>query len=238
MVFWQFDEARNTRSWHVIRTPARIMIGGASGTGKTHIIKEMLMNCMETFGICFDKIIYCISPQASNDPIYTELAEHFNKPDKPPVITFEMGLPFDFINNLQDRIVIGEHVLLVIDDLVTQAANSDAIRELFIVNSRKNNLTVILVSQNIYLDAKHMRTISGSSSAIVVTENKRYPGQIHSLARQLEPKLWRSLIKAYEMAIDLHPYSYLVIDLHPLTDPTTKYFSGFSHKRRYYIQVK
>lgn len=61
-----------------------------------------------------------------------------------------------------------------------------------------------------------MRDISLNSHYIILFKNSRDMSQINCFARQLYPRNSKFMVDAYIKATT-HPYSYLVVDLHPTT---------------------
>jgi len=59
-----------------------------------------------------------------------------------------------------------------------------------------------------------------------MTRNLRDPTQINRLARQLFPDNPAFLIDAYRKTMQLKPYNYLLINLHPECDERLRVFTG------------
>ena len=216
--------------WPIIRPPFRMIGGGGSGTGKTLLVQQMLEESRDVFGIDFPVIKYCFS---APDPAYYEMAAAL------PQLELCDDITEDFIMNPGAYKRVSEHALVVIDDLAPIATKSRAVANLFAVNSRHWNISVILITQNIYLKSPFMHDINLNATHLIITENKRQPGQVAILAQQLEPKLWRALLDAYDKAIKMRKFGYLVIDLDKLTPPKYKYFTGITKRgRRFYFKLR
>jgi hypothetical protein len=216
--------------WPLIRPPFRMIIGGGSGTGKTQLVQVMLNEMKDVFGLEFPVIKYC---QSAPDEKYYEMAAAL------PQLELCDEITEDYISNPGAYKSVGEHSLVIIDDLAPIATKSKVVYNLFAVNSRHWNISVILITQNIYIKSSFMHDLSLNSTHLIITENKRQPGQVRILAQQLEPQLWRGLMAAYYQAMKLQKYGYLVIDLDKLTPEKYKYFTGISRKTpRYYFKIK
>ena len=64
-----------------------------------------------------------------------------------------------------------ENSLIIIDDQADQAVKSDLISQLFKVISGKKNLSVILVTQNYFIQGKHSRDIRNSCNYVALFRN-------------------------------------------------------------------
>ena len=95
-----------------------------------------------------------------------------------------------------------------------QSASGNQLVENLSTNGRHLNLSVIFVSQNLFQMAKKCRTISLTSTYIVVFKNPRDQTQIRHLACQMFPSKPKFLQAAYEEETK-DPYQYLVLDFHP-----------------------
>ena len=119
------------------------------------------------------------------------------------------GLPTN-IDVMFDR---SERNICIIDDLMQSASGNQLVENLF-TNGRHLNLSVVFVSQNLFYTGKKCRTISLSSTYIVVLKNPRDQTQIRHLACQMFPSKPKFLQAAYEEETN-DPYRYLFLDFHP-----------------------
>jgi len=223
MAYLEFD-------WQHIRPPFRMIVAGSSGSGKTYVVKQMLEHMDEVFGHTFDKIKYCFK---APDPLIYEVTANL------PQIEPCDGIPLDYIANPGAYKGPEEHVLLILDDLIHAASKSAAVDQLFAVNARHWNISVILITQNIYIKSPFMVNISLNTTHMIVTENKRNPSQFHILAQQLEPALWRQLVEAHARAMAMRRFGYLVIDLDKHTPAKLKYYTGILQSSpRFYYELR
>ena len=84
--------------------------------------------------------------------------------------------------------------------------------DLFTKISHHRNISVILITQNLFHQGKFFRDISLNAKHIVVFENVRYRKQFSHLARQVLPHDSKGLSDAYLNATE-EPLGYLVLDL-------------------------
>ena len=103
---------------------------------------------------------------------------------------------------------------------------------LFTKGSHHRNTSVLLLTQNIFHQNKHSRTVSLNAHYMVLFKNVRDASKITNLAKQMYPGNVKYLKSSYEDATNKH-YGYLLVDLKPETsDPLrlrTDIFPGEIH---------
>lgn len=102
--------------------------------------------------------------------------------------------------------------LVIIDDLMRESSSGEVIVDLFTKGSHHKNLSVVLISQNLFHQGRGQRDISLNANYIVVFKNPRDRAQIRHLARQVYPNDPKFLEEAYHDATS-HPHGYLLLDL-------------------------
>ena len=143
-----------------------------SKSGKTTLLKEILLNRDTLINQRIQKIVYC----------YTRWQESFDELKKAiPTVEFLQGLPdidlFDSnINNL-----------LILDDLMKECGKDSSIYDIFTIDSHHKNISVYFLTQNLFPKEKNARTISLNCNYIIVLNNPRDRAQIFHLARQMYP---------------------------------------------------
>jgi hypothetical protein len=207
---------------HVFKAPFRSIIGGPSMSGKSRLLIDILKANKKYIYPPPDRIVYCYSrPQSA----FTELAE----------LNIELveGIPeidqFDpAINNL-----------IILDDLMTECASNVTILNLFTVDSHHKNISTFLISQNLFAQGKHSRTISLNCNYMIVFDNPRDRSQILYLARQMYPTNSQYLIECFEDATS-KTHGYLFIDLTQSTNNNLRIQSNIldNENRIVYVQKK
>ena len=185
---------------HIVRDirlqkPFRIIVAGGSGCGKTEFVKKLInKNFFETK---FKNIVYIY-------PDYLpEIPADFNKR-----VQYHAGLP------KQDYFAgLARNTLVVLDDMMTETAKSEEIVKLFSVTARKRDISLILMTQNLYHSGKHFRNIRLNASGFVlfkffaaVDVNMRCLRDL-GLSKVIKKSM---LDKIYE-----ERYKYIYIDIHP-----------------------
>ncbi len=182
------------------------IICGRSGSGKTTFIFKLLLHRKDVFQNKSGRrlqVVYCFS---TYQPLFDELKEEI------PDIIFHQGIPDeDFLG----RILSPEkkHVILVVDDLMRQVVSSSLIFDFFTVRAHHEGASIIYVSHNLFQQGKYSRAITLNASYICLFQNPRGADQIQTLSRQIFPGKSHALAKAYNMAIAVQDYGYLIVDM-------------------------
>jgi len=128
-------------------------------------------------------------------------------------IIYHEGVPDDNFFKANTR---GKPSLIVLDDLL-QTAYSEGVSVLFTRGSHHRNISVILITQNLFHQARHARDISLNAKYIILLKNVRDKAQFTHLARQVLPEDSQGLFEAYLKATQ-RPHGYLVLYLAQDTD--------------------
>ena len=167
--------------------PFTCIVAGPTGSGKTSFCIKLLSyldtQCTEwRFG---GGIIWCYSE---------ETAVPRQQLDRLGLnITYQEGLPERYGNAL------GEPSLIILDDLLNQVYSKD-VCDLFTKGSHHRNISVLLLTQNLFHQGTNCRDISLNAKYLVLLKNVRDKNQFLYLARQAYPEDSHSLYDAYRDA--------------------------------------
>lgn len=176
-----------------LKHPFTGIVAGPTSCGKTVWIFKLIENAASMIEPPPKEIVYC----------YGEHQKLFNNYSH---VKFHKGLP-----NIQD--FDGRRpVLLIIDDLMQEA--DEGVANLFTKGSHHRNVSVMLLTQNLFPKNKFARTISLNSHYLVLFKNPRDASQIGVLARQMHPHRSAYVVESFKDATS-QPHSYLLIDLRP-----------------------
>jgi GTPase SAR1 family protein len=186
--------------------PFTCIVAGPSCAGKSTFCIRFLKN-LESVSTEFKfagGIVWCYSEKNAVPEKY--LKELKKK------IKYHEGVPdAKYFANLH-----GQPTLVILDDLLNEAY-SQAVSDLFTRGSHYRNISVFLITQNLFQKAQHARTISLNAKYMVALKNIRDQVPFVFLARQIFPKDSDGLYKAYLDATE-KPHGYMVLDLTQDTD--------------------
>ena len=109
---------------------------------------------------------------------------------------------------------------IVFDDMMMQCTRRELITQAFTQKRHHQNLSVILILQDLYCQGKVMRNVHLNTEYVILFRNPRDKSQFGLLARQLEPKHSKALVDS-----TWRPYSHILVDLKPLTPDALRYRS-------------
>lgn len=190
--------------------PFSMIISGPSGSGKTTFLQKLLENLEVMISEPIEKIVWCYAERAAIPSIQNEN------------ISFHKGIPHSIENNGNVP------TLVVLDDLMNDVYNSQ-ISELFTKGSHHRNISVILVTQNLFHQGKHSRDISLNSKYLVVFKNPRDQLQFQYLAKQIYPENSKDLLKVYKQVTGT-PHNYLLLDLTQTINDNLRFRSNIFEK--------
>lgn len=188
-------------------SPTSIFIVAPSGGGKTELTKQLLKHADGVFKVPPSQIYFCYSIWQN---IYTEMQNEITN------IQFYHGLPS--LEELNDWGTEVGHKILVLDDLMMKAVDSDELVHMLCVGSHHSNFTVIFLLQNVFQKGKSMRTASLNCHYFLLFGSKREHSQITTLGRQIFPGNTKYFMSAYQKAISSKPFHFLLVDLSPHTN--------------------
>jgi len=182
-------------------SPAAHLVVGQSMSGKTQYIIKLLNDSANLFKTPPCTIFYAYEVY---QPSFKEITH--------PKHEFLQGLPSEAdIRSWSD---IQGHKLLVLDDLMLPASNSEDIFKLLTIHSHHYNISCIFLKQVLFDKGKFARALSLQTSYFHLMNNSRDSSNIQYLMRQIFPNKWKEAVEAYEHATRVR-FRPLVIDIHP-----------------------
>ena len=184
----------------------KMFVSGPSRSGKTFFIKDLLKNVN----------IFSKQPPQITIMVYQIFQDVYR----------DMGVDYLIQDcpNITEKIFEisnGSPTLVIFDDFLKSGALAD-VANLFIVDGRHRNLSMVFIGQNIFVNDENFRLISQNSDYFVLFKNPRSVQQIRTLAAQMSPKM--ELMTHYSKAT-MDPFSYLFINLTQECKPPVKYLS-------------
>ena len=182
-----------------LQHPFTAIVSGPTGSGKTVFTLNFIKHSRLLVEPAPEDIVWCYG-------IYQNAFDNV-----PPNVKFVQGLPD------MDAFTGDRRTLVIIDDLMHEA--NEGVSQIFTKGSHHKNLSVLFLTQNLFFNSKHARTMSLNAQYMVIFKNPRDAAQISHLGRQMFPSRNGSkfLSEAFVDATS-RPYGYLFIDLKADTD--------------------
>jgi hypothetical protein len=188
-----------------IVSPFSLAVCGPTSCGKTvwvyHFLKSMSQILKPSDKIP-SNILFCFSIQ---QPMYSSMKHDFSN------ILFYEGIPsleyiYDYARGLP--------MLIIFDDLSNELIGNHDMLKLFTQGMHHRDISVVFMTQNIFQQGKHARTIALNVKYLVLFANPRDNLQVSYLGRQLFPGKSERLVEAYLDAVSDQSRGYILIDLH------------------------
>ena len=198
----------------------KLFISGPSRSGKTVFIQKLLQN-IDVFTKSPPKIITLVYKVLQ--PIYYDMnLDHLVQDG----------------GDLKQRllqIANNNPMLVIFDDMINSESLSE-LANLFVVDGRHLNLSMVFISQKMFVNNDDFRQISQNCDYYVVFKNPRNAQEIRNLASQMTPGKMELI--SYFTEATQQPYSYLFINLTQECLPQVKYLSHLfntSHIMKAYL---
>jgi hypothetical protein len=213
-----------------LKTPFNCIISGASKTGKTTFVYNLLTVKNTIFTKKPDKII--VFYKYAQD-IYNQMLE-LNLIDE--LINIDDGFTFENINEKIEPYKKGNGSMVIIDDAMTDI--SQDFEQVFTNLSHHQNCSVIFLTQNMFYKDKAFRTMSLNAHYFVIMKNARDKQQINCLAKQFCPGNSTYVISSFINATR-YPYSYILLDFTPDSPSSLRLRSKlFPHEFPYTVYLE
>jgi hypothetical protein len=204
MTHWEIEET-------VFKHPFTGLVCGPTQSGKTYLMYQILLNNKIIINPQIERIIVCYGLWQPTYELFKTIT---------PSIEFNEGI-------IQlDDFDTSKNTLIILDDLMEKCFEDINIQNLFTKNSHHKNISVFLLAQNLFTQAKYSRTISLNSHYLIIFKNPRDQTQISVLGGQMFPGNKKYLIDAFKDATESKKNGYLFIDLKQETENKNRVQSG------------
>jgi predicted ATPase len=211
---------------HIIfRQGGRVLLSGASGSGKSFFLSQVIRHRAELFEVEPRKIVFCTHEGTRETYLDSQGVE----------IEFHKGMPSE------DR-EYEPYTLLIFDDLLSTSEIEFVSGQLLPFVTRRANhekLYVFITTQSLFIPAsKSFRILTQNVNYLVIFKSLRNLYQVKLIGTQLlGPGGGRRLVEIYQKAIKGKDYAYLFYDLHHLTDDRIRFQSNLFRENGPYIQI-
>ena len=187
----------------------KLFVTGPSRCGKTVFVAKLLENIHAFAKMPPAKVLYIYKVW---QPKYDEI--------------MSLGVNFmedsdNIVNDIKSG-VSGHPMLVIFDDLIG-SSSLKVIADLFTVDARHMNMSLVFLTQRMFVNNEAFRQISQNCDYFVIFKNPRNSSEIRTLAQQMTPGNL-ILVQIY-MEATKGPFSYLFINLTQECDPKMKYLS-------------
>ena len=203
----------------------KIFVCGPSRCGKTVFIKDLLQNIPSITKQNISKVIY----------VYKVWQQTFEDMKLQGLVHFFLREEGNIVEKIK-KLSFGEYSLVIFDDLIN-SKNLEEISNLFVVDGRHSNYSMIFTSQRMFVNNEYFRQISNNCDYIVVFKNPRNYSEIRTLAQQLTP-MSLDLLEIYTKATK-DPFTYLLINLTQECNEDVKFLShlfDYDHYVKTYVK--
>lgn len=190
------------------KAPFVLCVSGATMSGKSEFILNLITHRHEMFDVKFDQIIYCEPERLvlRPNPIFDRLKQAC------PSAQLVIGLPDISKLNLD---LDTRHKLVVIDDLMEPFLNSQAMVQLLSIDCHHSNISTIYTVQNFFAQSRFRKTLSKNVNYRCLFFNRLDLTEIRMISMQIchQPKF---LLECFEFLQKEFPHSppYIIIDGH------------------------
>lgn len=187
----------------LIHTPSTLQVIGPVGSGKSSFCAGLILHKNHVFSNPPKKIFYFYNVWSSTFELFSHL----------DYVTMCENLPSK--NEIE---LFPENTMIFLDDLSLSAFDSPHIVDLVMVRCRHKKCSVVIISHNLFTKGKYSRQIHLNSAIYALFSNKQDLYQISLLGRRCFPNNQEFFFKFYQDAVSTKPFSYLLVDLHLLTN--------------------
>ena len=187
----------------------KLFLSGPSRCGKTFFVADLLQNLGTISKYPPTVIIYVYKTWQWKFDEMKHLVHVFLEDDE------------NVVEKIKEY-ATGQSILVVFDDMIN-SKSLNTLAPLFTVDGRHMNMSLVFLTQRMFVNDEYFRQISQNCDYFIVFKNPRNSSEIRTLAQQITPgSLY--LIKIYIEATK-EPFSYLFINLTQECESEVKYLS-------------
>lgn len=181
------------------KCPFSCLVAAPSGSGKTMLVRNILADHKTLMGYDRLSVLWCYGQETSD----------LNRPISGTVtLKTKQGIP--------SKEEMRGHNVVVIDDLMIEAASDKRIVNIFTKECHHMNINCFFLTQNLFERTPVSRTVSLNANYFIILKNNRDKQQIRVFSRQVASSDPNQFLEAYEDATR-NPFGYILLDLKPDT---------------------
>jgi len=183
------------------KTPFTCIVAGASGSGKTYLVNEILKH---------KKVLFTQPPErtflfyAAHQEIYDDMLK------TGAVDEIHQGIPAlsELLDMLRPYKKSGS--CCIFDDAIHDIKN--VLAQMFTTYSHHYNSSIFFLTQNLFVQNNEYRTMSLNATYCILMGGLRSEGQVASYAKQISLYRPNYIVEAFRAATRNKPYSYMMFD--------------------------
>ncbi len=209
------QELNVSENFGKIACPSRLVIAGPTMSGKSTFALKLIENRSHVYTHNFSRILYAL-PEGTLH-LHKDFLDSLRNACKN--IEIVEGIPnIEEFHLATDK---NSHKLLILDDLMVKAFVSSDVLDLVTRTSHHSNISVVIITQSMFLPAKHRLTLIRNCSEKVIFHDKIDQMQLSILSRQIFPSKPNFLQQCFEFIYkntDKTALKYVLLDASPLSD--------------------
>ena len=207
----------------LFKMPFTAIVAGPTGSGKTTWLIKLLTQADMLFTAQIDRLVYCYGKYL--DSSFKILKQKYNFLE-----TYE-GIPdLQFDKQLNN--------VIIFDDLINEISKNEQISDYFTKGSHHDNLSIFVLTQNLFFKSPIIRTINLNAHYIIIFKNPRDSQQIQYLGNQIYGSKSRILRDIYNLACDNVPHGYIMLDFKQTTPADFRIKTNILHEPSIFLGDK
>ena len=185
-----------------LKHPFNMIVSGMTQSGKTEFTLNLLLKAKNYINTLFDYVVWIYGEYSYKiKEIEKVLKARYKK------VTLRCGIPDDISSFINTKL----HGCIVLDDLMTEVSNNKDVTNLFTRKCSHNNVSVILLTQNLYHSGSERVSMVRNAHYLVIFNNPLDKSIVFYLAKKIMPKNPNTFIEIFESATQ-EPHGYLFLD--------------------------
>lgn len=202
------------------RTPFTMMVVGQSGSGKTSFVTELMKNVNTHVDNPFTGITVFLGTERSNNYLASFLTSQYSSISRIVEVKnnfddFAKEFPI-FLSSIINDLGGNSNHCFIFDDLMTELSECSVLVDLFTKISAHNNISVILITQNMFYKGSGKRasdhvTCYRNTRYLVLMQSSLDNSCTNNVALRIAPKTKGAVLQNMLEEIT-KTYGYIVID--------------------------
>ena len=206
-----------------LKAPFSMLVAGPSRSGKSTFCLRLLENMDTLIDKPVANIVWFYGQETS---VLVHLKSIYGSR-----FVAVKGIPQSFDTYIDHNL----HQIFVFDDLMKDCAKSSKITDLVTKQCHHQNVSAVMITQNLFCDGKERKNIMRSVHYLVIFNNPLDYSLVHALGQKIMPRNLKTFLNIYEIACS-RPHGYLFIDGSQMTPQQARFRTDiFGKHQRVFI---